>query len=99
MHARRSMFGGCLDLFGCAVWKLPPHRLLSSFDLLRRSSSIVTSNAAVKMDRLETLGTTLSQITMYDIKSAYNQVGHIILHVAPPDLHVVVLISGKKYCP
>jgi hypothetical protein len=26
------------------------------------------------MDRLEALGTTLSQMTMYDIKSMYNQV-------------------------
>ncbi len=26
------------------------------------------------MDRLESLGTTLSQITMYDIKTMYNQV-------------------------
>jgi hypothetical protein len=26
------------------------------------------------MDRLESLGSTLSQITMYDIKSMYNQV-------------------------
>lgn len=26
------------------------------------------------MDRLEALGATLSQITLYDIKSAYNQV-------------------------
>lgn len=30
------------------------------------------------MDRLESLGNTLSQITLYDIKSAYNQV-HTLL--------------------
>jgi epsin len=39
------------------------------------------------MDRLESLGNTLSQITLYDIKSVYNQVrktlhfNHILLKV------------------
>jgi hypothetical protein len=51
------------------------------------------------MDRIESLGATLSQITMYDIKSVYNQVGHILLHATLPEPHAVALILGKKYCP
>ncbi|KAJ7258748.1 hypothetical protein B0H12DRAFT_1201785 [Mycena haematopus] len=34
------------------------------------------------MDRLEALGTTLSQITMYDIKSMYNQARNVVLNVS-----------------
>ncbi|KAJ6455434.1 hypothetical protein C8R45DRAFT_1036341 [Mycena sanguinolenta] len=34
------------------------------------------------MDRLEALGTTLSQITMYDIKSMYNQAKNVVLNVS-----------------
>ncbi|KAK0185692.1 hypothetical protein F5146DRAFT_1071121 [Armillaria mellea] len=34
------------------------------------------------MDRLESLGTTLSQITMYDIKSMYNQAKNVVLNVS-----------------
>lgn len=33
------------------------------------------------MDRLESLGNTLSQITMYDIKSMYNQVRNLVYDV------------------
>lgn len=33
----------------------------------------------VKMDRLEALGSQLSKITVYDIKTAYNQVSHRLL--------------------
>jgi hypothetical protein len=34
------------------------------------------------MDRIEALGSQLSKITMYDIKTAYNQVrpGRLLLH-------------------
>ncbi|KAJ7062232.1 hypothetical protein C8F01DRAFT_1136960 [Mycena amicta] len=34
------------------------------------------------MDRLEALGTSLSQITMYDIKSMYNQAKNVVLNVS-----------------
>ncbi|KAJ7505844.1 hypothetical protein B0H11DRAFT_2170047 [Mycena galericulata] len=34
------------------------------------------------MDRLESLGTTLSQITLYDIKSMYNQAKNVVLNVS-----------------
>lgn len=34
------------------------------------------------MDRLESLGTTLSQITMYDIKTMYNQAKNVVLNVS-----------------
>ncbi|KAJ7868745.1 hypothetical protein B0H14DRAFT_3084018 [Mycena olivaceomarginata] len=34
------------------------------------------------MDRLEALGTTLSQMTMYDIKSMYNQAKNVVLNVS-----------------
>ncbi|CAK5284471.1 unnamed protein product [Mycena citricolor] len=34
------------------------------------------------MDRLEALGTQLSQITMYDIKSMYNQAKNVVLNVS-----------------
>ncbi|KAJ7858999.1 ENTH-domain-containing protein [Mycena leptocephala] len=34
------------------------------------------------MDRLEALGSTLSQITMYDIKSMYNQAKNVVLNVS-----------------
>ncbi|KAJ7119852.1 hypothetical protein C8R44DRAFT_982453 [Mycena epipterygia] len=34
------------------------------------------------MDRLESLSTTLSQITMYDIKSMYNQAKNVVLNVS-----------------
>jgi hypothetical protein len=37
------------------------------------SDALFTSQSTT-MDRLEALGSTLSQITMYDIKSMYNQV-------------------------
>ncbi|KAJ7205673.1 ENTH-domain-containing protein [Mycena rebaudengoi] len=34
------------------------------------------------MDRLESLGSTLSQITLYDIKSMYNQAKNVVLNVS-----------------
>ncbi|KAF7365619.1 ENTH-domain-containing protein [Mycena venus] len=34
------------------------------------------------MDRLEALGTALSQVTMYDIKSMYNQAKNVVLNVS-----------------
>lgn len=34
-------------------------------------------DSLLNMDRLEALGNTLSQLTMYDVKSAYNQVRRV----------------------
>jgi hypothetical protein len=45
---------------------------------IQQLQSTVAANVAAKMDRLESLGSTLSQITMYDIKSMYNQVQSIL---------------------
>ncbi|KAF5382780.1 hypothetical protein D9615_002751 [Tricholomella constricta] len=40
------------------------------------------------MDRLESLGQTLSQITLYDIKSAYNQAKNVVLNVSEMEAKV-----------
>ncbi|KAG5723735.1 ENTH domain-containing protein, partial [Termitomyces sp. T112] len=40
------------------------------------------------MDRLEALGQSLSQITMYDIKSAYNQAKNMVLNVTEMEAKV-----------
>ncbi|KAI0088597.1 ENTH-domain-containing protein [Irpex rosettiformis] len=40
------------------------------------------------MDRLESLGTALSQITMYDIKSMYNQAKNVVLNVSEMEAKV-----------
>ncbi|KAG6900345.1 hypothetical protein C0993_012302 [Termitomyces sp. T159_Od127] len=40
------------------------------------------------MDRLEALGQTLSQITLYDIKSAYNQAKNMVLNVTEMEAKV-----------
>ncbi|KIP03096.1 hypothetical protein PHLGIDRAFT_31946 [Phlebiopsis gigantea 11061_1 CR5-6] len=40
------------------------------------------------MDRLESLGNTLSQITMYDIKSMYNQAKNVVLNVSEMEAKV-----------
>ncbi|KAG6841019.1 hypothetical protein C0991_002567 [Blastosporella zonata] len=40
------------------------------------------------MDRLESLGQTLSQITMYDIKSAYNQAKNVVLNISEMEAKV-----------
>ncbi|RDB14631.1 hypothetical protein Hypma_016305 [Hypsizygus marmoreus] len=40
------------------------------------------------MDRLEALGNTLSQITLYDIKSAYNQAKNVVLNVSEMEAKV-----------
>jgi hypothetical protein len=53
------------------------------------SSSLCSSPA---MDRLESLGTQLSQITMYDIKSYYNQVRNCGLR--PPSPSRDALMAG-----
>lgn len=66
----------------------PPHRLLlgpvSRIDLLN-------------MDRLEALGSQLSQITMYDIKSMYNQVGCFARPDAPNHSHLSAVCTGQEY--
>ncbi|KAF9464153.1 hypothetical protein BDZ94DRAFT_1216949 [Collybia nuda] len=40
------------------------------------------------MDRIESLGNTLSQITMYDIKSMYNQAKNVVLNVSEMEAKV-----------
>ncbi|CAL1713578.1 unnamed protein product [Somion occarium] len=40
------------------------------------------------MDRLESLGSTLSQITLYDIKSMYNQAKNVVLNVSEMEAKV-----------
>ncbi|KAF8073556.1 hypothetical protein FPV67DRAFT_1666329 [Lyophyllum atratum] len=40
------------------------------------------------MDRLESLGNTLSQITLYDIKSAYNQAKNVVLNISEMEAKV-----------
>ena len=40
------------------------------------------------MDRLESLGNTLSNLTMYDIKSAYNQAKNVVLNVSEMEAKV-----------
>ncbi|KAK7689864.1 Epsin-3, clathrin recruitment and traffic between the Golgi and endosome [Cerrena zonata] len=40
------------------------------------------------MDRLESLSNTLSQITMYDIKSMYNQAKNVVLNVSEMEAKV-----------
>ena len=46
------------------------------------------------MDRLEALGNTLSQITLYDIKSVYNQVRKSL----PSNRALVEDDTGQKCC-
>lgn len=48
------------------------------------------------MDRIEALGNQLSQITMYDIKSMYNQVGEFGV-CFPQLLTSLGCALGKKY--
>ncbi|KAG6845613.1 hypothetical protein H0H87_006666 [Tephrocybe sp. NHM501043] len=40
------------------------------------------------MDRIESLGNALSQITMYDIKSAYNQAKNVVLNISEMEAKV-----------
>ncbi|KAG8703653.1 Epsin-3, clathrin recruitment and traffic between the Golgi and endosome [Ceratobasidium sp. 394] len=40
------------------------------------------------MDRIEALGNQLSQITMYDIKSMYNQAKNMVLNVSEMEAKV-----------
>ncbi|CCM03741.1 uncharacterized protein FIBRA_05887 [Fibroporia radiculosa] len=61
-----------------------PAASLSS-PLLPSSTTLFSS---VKMDRIESLSNTLSQITMYDIKSMYNQAKNVVFNVSEMEAKV-----------
>jgi epsin len=50
------------------------------------------------MDRLESLGTTLSQITLYDIKSMYNQAKNVVLNVTEMEAKVREATNDEPWC-
>ncbi|KAF7357396.1 ENTH-domain-containing protein [Mycena sanguinolenta] len=50
------------------------------------------------MDRLEALGTALSQVTMYDIKSMYNQAKNVVLNVSEIEAKVREATNDEPCC-